>query len=166
MRPLIFSLAVISLSLCAVGQARSSSNNDGVVIQQVKNLFASSFDSRLPRVSLEYFLAYETDGAASRWVISECEKQSANRSADPRRNSSLCVRANFDLNSGGALTILIRVEKSQNEQFCRESVVSLAVTELTGTVRQIRSLSDLPMELHSVFPSKPPNDLPLPNRDS
>lgn len=159
MRRLIISLALIGFSLCALGQTRSSTKNEEAVIQHVKNLLASSFDTRLPRVSLEYFLAYETDGAPAKWIVTECEEHAA------KRNSPTCVQADFDLNNGSGLTILIRVEGSRSQNSTDSSVVSLSVTGLTGNVRQIRSLGDLPMELHRM-PSRTPKDLPLPGRVS
>lgn len=131
----------------------------------MKNLMAFTFDSRLPRVSLEYFLTYETEGASAKWIIRGCDGLSTDRNADPRRNSPICVQADFALNDGGALAILIRVEKSPNENFGDPHLVSLTVTKSTGKVRQIRSLCDLPMELHR-WPSRTPRDLPLPGRAS
>lgn len=161
----IFSLALMSLSLCALAQPRPSAKSEEAAVQYVKNVLASRFDNRLPRISLEYFLAYETNGASAKWTVSECEKPSTGASVDPPRNSPICVRADFDLKSGDALTILI----SADQQFRRESVVRLTLTELTGNVRRIRSLGDLPMELHREPPGRPlktPRDLPLPASDS
>jgi hypothetical protein len=73
-------------------------------------------------------------------------------------------RQDFDLDDGAALTILIRVEASQNGKLWEASPANLSITESTGNIRQIRRLADLPMELHW-WPSKtPPKDLPLPGR--
>ena len=166
MRRLIFALALLSFPLCASAQTGSSTKNEAAVIQHVKNLSASSFDARLPLVSLAYFLAYETEDAPARWTTTRCKEQhSAGESVDAKRNTSNCVQADFDLNNGSALTILIRVEESQSHKFSDSSVVSLSITELTGANRQIRSLGDLPMELHR-WPAKAPKDLPAPGRDS
>ena len=87
------------------------------------------------------------------------KRQAIYRNADALRNSPTCVEADFDLNDGEALTVLIRVRESQKEQLPRESLVNLMVIDLTGTVRRIRSFVDLPMELHRAFPSKIPKDL-------
>jgi hypothetical protein len=165
MRRTILSLTLISLSLCALAQTPSLSKNDEQTIQHVKSLLASSFDSRLPRVSLEYFLAYETDGAPAKWIIGGCSRQSTDNSDGVGHNRPICVQADFDLNDGGALTILIRVEESQNWKLADASLMTLTVTKSTGNFRQIRSLGDLPMELHRAFPSKIPKDLPPPSSD-
>ena len=113
---------------------------------------------------LEYFLAYETDGAPVKWIIRGCDGQSTEGNADALRNSSTCLEADFDLNDGEALTVLIHVEESQNEQLPSESLVSSTVIGLTRKVRRIRRFVDLPMELHRAFPSRTPKDL-LPPRD-
>lgn len=164
MKETFFSLALISFSLFASAQTPSSANHEGDVIQRAKNLLASSFDGRLPRVSLEYFLAYETDDAPAKWNITECKDRSAGGNAGPKRNSPTCIQADFDLNNGSALTILIGVEGTQDEKFSDAFIVSVSVTELTGSVRQFRSLGDLPMELHR-WP-RTPKDLPPPGRES
>lgn len=165
MRRPFFSFAIVGISLCALAQTRSSAKTEATAIQHLKNLSASSFDSRLPRVSLEYFLAYETNDAPAKWALTECEKQSTDGNVAQRHNSPHCIQADFDLNDGGALTIVIRVEESQNEQFSNGFLVGLTVLDVTGKVRQIRSLGDLPMELHRL-PSRTPKDLPLPSTDS
>jgi hypothetical protein len=78
-----------------------------------------------------------------------------------RRTTQLptCVEVYFDRNDGEALTVLIRVEESQNEQLPSESLVSLMVIDLTGKIRRIRSFVDLAMELHRAFPSRTRKDL-------
>ena len=162
MRRLILSLALISISFCVLAQTHASAKNDRQVIQHVKTVLASSFDSRLPRVPVEYFLAYETDGAPVKWIVRGCDGQSTPRNVDALRNAPISVEADFDLNDGEALTVLIRVEESQNEQLPSESLVSLMVIDLTGKVRRIRSFVDLPMELHKAFPSRTPKDLLCP----
>jgi hypothetical protein len=98
------SLAVIGFSLCALGQTCPSEKRDDAAIQHVKNLLAFSLDSRLPRVSLEYFLAYETDGAPARWTMTQCGKQFADGSIARGRIPSICVQADFDLDRGGMVT--------------------------------------------------------------
>jgi hypothetical protein len=139
MRRLILSLALISISFCVLAQTHSSAKNDGRVIQHVKAVWASV-----------------------KWIIRRCDRQSTDRNADALRNSPTCVEADFDLNDGEAVTVLIRAEESQNEQLPSESLASLMVSDLTGKVRRIRSFVDLPMELHRAFPSRTPKDLLCP----
>jgi hypothetical protein len=147
-----------NISVCVLAQSHSSAKNDGRVIQHLKTSLVSLFDSRLPRVPLEYFLAYETDGAPVKWIIPGSDRQSTDRNADRLRNSPTCVEADFDLNDGEAVTVLIRVEESQKEQLPSESLVSLMIIDLTEKVRRIRRFVDLPMELHRAFPSRSQED--------
>jgi len=120
----------------------------------VKTALASSFESRLPR--------YETDGVPVKWIIPGCDGQSTDRRVSARRNSPICEEADFDLSDGETLTVLIRVEESQNEQLPSESLVSLMAIDLTGKVCRIRSFVDLPMESHRAFPSRAHKDLVRP----
>ena len=101
----------------------------------------------------------QTDGAPVKWIVRGCDRQSTARNADALRNSPISVEADFSLNDGEALTVLIRVEESQNEQLPSESLVTLMVIDLTGKVRRIPGFVDLPMELHRAFPSRAPTDL-------
>lgn len=165
MRRSIISLGLIALALCAWAQPPSPTINERAAIEQAKNLPASSFDSRLPRVPLEYFLAYEVSGAPGKWMVAECEKQPNNPSVGTKHNSALCVRTEYELKNGDFLTLLIFLGEAQNGEPDGEAIVRLTVG---GHVRQFRSLGDLPMELHRPpykGPSKTPRDLPSPARD-
>jgi hypothetical protein len=170
----IFSLAVLSLSLCASAQPRSSDNSTQAAIRYVKTLSTSSFDSRLPRISFADFLSYETGSVQGKWAIVECEKQIVPERNYANQDVTTCVQADYDvkrtehldrparsLSRGGLLTILISVETSKNGQFRGEAILNLAVTDATGAVHQIRNLADLPMELHRP-PPRTPKDLPVP----
>lgn len=43
-------------------------------IQHVKNLQVSSLDRNLPKVTLEFFLKYEGEGAPIKWSMSNCDQ--------------------------------------------------------------------------------------------
>jgi hypothetical protein len=173
MRRTIFSLAVLSLSLCASAQPRSSGNSAKAAIRYVTTVSTSSFDSLLPRISLADFLSYETGSVHGKWATVECETRTAPAADYARQDFPTCVQADYDLKptkhldapvrslSGGFVTILISVETCKNGQFRGEVILNLAVTDATGTVHQIRNLADLPMELHRPLP-RTPKDLPFP----
>ena len=174
MRRTIFSLALLSLSLCASAQSHSSHNSTQVAIRYVKTLSTSSFDSRLPRISLADFLSYETGSVQGKWAIVECEKQTVPARDYANQDFPTCVQADYDvkpteqletparsLSGGGLVTILVGVKTSENSQFRGEAILNLTFTDVTGAVHQIRSLGDLPMELHRP-PPRIPKDLPVP----
>jgi hypothetical protein len=174
MRQTIFSLAVLSLSLCSSAQPRRSDNSTQPAIRFVKTLSTSSFDSRLPRISLADFLSYETGSLQGKWAVVGCEKQTVPAADHANQDLVTCVQADYDvkrseldtpgwwsLSGGGLVTILVAVKTSTNGQFRADAILNLAFTDVTGVVHQIRNLADLPMELHRLAP-RTPKDLPVP----
>ena len=174
MRKTILSLAVLSLSLCASAQPRSSDNSTQGAIRYVKTLSTSSFDSRLPRISLADFLSYETGSLQGKWAIVECEKRTVPARDYANQDFPTCVQADYEvkrtehletparsLSGGGLVTILVGVKTSENGQFRSKAILNLTFTDVTGAVHRIRNLDDLPMELHRP-PPRTPKDLPVP----
>src|SRR5271166_2912373 len=97
MRQTIFSLAVLSLSLCASAQARSSDNSAKAAIRYVKTVPTSSFDSRLPRISLADFLSYETGSVEGKWATVECDTRATPASDYAKQKFPTCIQADYDL---------------------------------------------------------------------
>ena len=174
MRQAIFILAVLSLSLCDSAQPRTSDNSAQAVIRYVKTLSASSFDGRLPRISLADFLSYESGSVQGNWAVVECEKRATTAGNYAKRDSPTCVQADYDLkpaehldgparslSRGGVVAILISVERAKDGHLGGQAILKLAVTDSTGTVHQIRNPADLPMELHRP-PPRTPKDVPFP----
>jgi hypothetical protein len=173
-RPLTSSLAILSLSLCALAQPRSSQNSAQAAIRYVKTLLTSSFDNRLPRIPLEDFLSYETGSVQGKWAIVKCEKRTTPAGDPAYQEFPTCVQADYDVkptehvdtpgrsvSGGGLVTTLISVKTSKNGQFRSGAILNLAFTDATGAVREIRNLVNLPMELHRP-PRRIPKDLPVP----
>lgn len=168
MRRAILSLGLMAGSLGVLAQPPSSAISEQTVVQHAKNLLTSSFDSRLPRIPLEYFLAYETSDEHGKWTVTECDKLSNHVDGNSKRKDTRCIGADYELNSGGVLTLLIAFDDVRNGQIGDGSILRLTITE-TGVGRQIRSLGDIPVELHRVpptIPSRMPRDIPPPARDS
>jgi len=165
MRLAILSLGLLAFSLGALAQSPSSTIRERAAVLHAKNLLVSSLDSRLPRISLEYFLAYEAEGVPGKWAIVKCD----NQSKQPNVSPVLCVKTDFELKNGNYLTLVIELEGTQNGKFTGEKMVRVTVNNPTGEVRQVQNLGDLPMALHrrpSKAGSRPPRDLPPPARDS
>ena len=97
MRQATFSLAILSLSLCASAQPRSSDTSTQSAIRYVKTLLTSSFDSRLPRITLEDFLSYETGSARGKWTIVECQKRTASTGDQASQDRPTCVQVDYDV---------------------------------------------------------------------
>jgi hypothetical protein len=62
-------------------------------MRYVKTLSTSSFDSRLPRISLADFLSYETGSLQGKWAIVECEKQTVPARNYANQDFPTCVQA-------------------------------------------------------------------------
>ena len=116
----------------------------------------------------------ETATAIGTCAVVECEKRTGPAGDYAKQEFPTCVQAAYDvkpsehldtparsLSRGGLVTVLINVEMSDNGQFRGAAILNLAVTDATGVVHQIRSLGDLPMELHRP-PPRTPKDLPVP----
>jgi hypothetical protein len=161
MRQALLSLGFLSLTVFSFAQPRPSTRTENDAVRHVKKLLVSSFDARLPNVSFEYFLEYETEGAPITWEAADCGKESAKPTIKPNPLTQTCIQADVDLTTGGAVTVIVSVAAFTDGRFGDAALVSMTVTELTGNVRHVSALGDLPMELHRP-PSRVPKDLPIP----
>jgi hypothetical protein len=62
-----FGVWLLLLAPCLCGQSPSANTQEKAALLIAKYLLVSSFDGGLPRVSLEFFLNYEADGAKVNW---------------------------------------------------------------------------------------------------
>ena len=131
------------------------------VIRRVKTVDVSWLDRGLPKVTLEFFLKYEGEGAPIRWQVSNCDQLNGNRLIDRERDGSICVEADIDLKGDRSATVVVSVGTLKTGPVSVPTVFSVTVTDPTGMVHAVRRLSDLPMGLHRPLP-KSPRDLPLP----
>jgi len=126
-------------------------------IQPVKTLLISSLDRSLPKVTLEFFLKYEGEGAPIKWEVNDCDE----KTRDHGRDSAMCIQADIGLKDGRAATILVSVGTFKRGQLDVPTVYGVRVTYPGGTIHRLDRLSDLPVELHRP-PPKGPKDLPAP----
>ena len=130
-------------------------------IKHVKSLQVSSLDGSLPKVTLEFFLKYEGEGAPIKWSMSNCDQLKGNPVTDHDRNAAICVEAEADLKGNRSATVAVSLGKPGTRPPTVPSVFSVTVTDQNGSTREVRRLGDLPMELHRPLP-KEPRDLPFP----
>ena len=131
------------------------------VIRRVKTVEVSSLERGLPKVTLEFFLKYEGEGAPIRWLLSDCDQLNGNRFIDRERDASICVEADIELKGDRSATVVVSVGTLNTGPVGVPTVFRVTVTDPTGMVHDVRRLSDLPLELHRPVP-KSPGDLPLP----
>ena len=77
-------------------------------LQHAKSALVSSLDSSLPKVSLEFFLNYESGGADIRWEVNDCGEQTGNPAMDRENDPPMCVEADFAKDQTG-VTVMVSV---------------------------------------------------------
>jgi hypothetical protein len=157
----LFCMWFLFLVVCVWGQTSPASKTEQSAIQRVKNMLVSSFDRSLPKVSLEFFLKSEGEGAPIGWRVNDCGKPTGKPKADQERVFGKCVIVDMELENGRAVTVLISVGTFKSGLVGSPALFSVTITDPTGFIRQVPHLSDLPAELHRPQ-RKGPRDLPLP----
>ncbi len=115
----------------------------------------------MPKVTLEFFLKYESSGAPIRWEATDCGQQSGDASADRDdrdRDIPTCVEADFDANRR-AVNLMVAVGSMKKGLSKTPALFSATVTDIDGQLHSLRRLSDLPKELNRPLP-RTPRDLP------
>jgi hypothetical protein len=153
---------IFVLSSCPLwGQNSYTNKAEEVTIDRVKTLLVSSLDRELPRVTLEFFLKYEGEGAPIKWQTSNCNRPKGNPITDRDRDPIACVEADVHLKEGRSARVVVSLGRVGRHPADAATVFSVMVTDQNGATHDVRRLSDLPAELHRPLP-KSPRDLPLP----
>jgi len=159
-RDTAFFSGIVLVLLGSLASAQNSFKHEPEVgtIKRARNLLVSSLDDRLPKVTLEFFLQYEAEGAPIRWSVENCDQQDRNRVA------SICVHAEVALKQNRSATVVVSLGEVGTRSANAPSISSVTVTDQSGSVHEVPRLGDLPMELHRRLPSLPrsPRDLPPP----
>jgi len=142
----------------------SPNKTDEAAIQRAKSALASSLDSSLPKVSLEFFLNYEAGGTPITWQVTDCHEQTANPSLDHGNSSDMCVEADLTKDQT-AVSVLISVGTFEKGLSGVPAFFSASVSGPNGRTHSLRRLGELPKELHRPAP-RMPRDLPLPSSTS
>jgi hypothetical protein len=159
MRQTVLMLLFPLLTFRMSAQTPSPENPEVSAIQRAKNLTVSSLDRSLPKITLEFFLKYEGEGAPIKWDVTDCGELPRDTAADQGRGPAMCVQAAVGLKDGRAATILVLLGMSTRSPMKVPSVFSIRVTYPDGTTHRLPRLGDLPVELHRPLP-KGPKDLP------
>lgn len=142
------------MSSCLAARSESSAKRDQAIIERTKNILASSFDSRLPKVTLEYFLQYESGGASIAWEVNDCGEQTGNPNADEGRDFPICVEADFDANHFN-VTLMIAVGTVKTGMSGRATLFSAVASDVNGHTHPMPKLGDLPAVVHRPMPRQP-----------
>ena len=156
---MILRLCVLLVVSVAAAQGQSIGKTEQAALQRAKSALVSSLDSSLPKVSLEFFLNYESGGADIRWEVNDCGEQTGNPATDRGTDSPMCVEADFTKDRTD-VTVMVLVGTFQKGPSGKPALFGVTVHSPSGRVHSLR-LGDLPKELHRPAP-RMPRDLPLP----
>jgi len=148
------SMRRVLIALCLLSSgvlAQSASSEKHAIIERTKKLMASSFDSRLPSVPLEYFLNYENSGANIVWEVNDCGGQAARSRTDAGRDFPICVEADFDANHYN-VTLMFAVGTLRTGTSRRATLFSAVASDVGGKTYPMRQLGDLPEVVHHPVP--------------
>lgn len=160
MRHIVVSCLFVVLTGCLWAQSTPADKTERAAIQRAKSALVSSVDSSLSKVSLEFFLNYESSGADIHWEVNDCGEQTGNPSTAHGNDSPMCVEADFDKDHA-AVTVLVSVGTFQKGASGAPAFFSATVSDPSGRSHSLRRLGDLPKELHRP-PRGMPRDLPVP----
>lgn len=155
----ILSLYFLLLASSLWAQGPSLGKTEQAALQRAKSALVSSLDSSLPKVSLEFFLNYESGGADIRWEVNDCGEQTGSSGTDRGSDSPMCVEADF-MKDHTDVTVTVSVGTFQKGPSGKPALFGVAVHGPSGRVHSIR-LGDLPKELHRPTRGMP-RDLPFP----
>lgn len=156
MRSGVLSLAFVLLA-SSLWALRPNQEKEEAAIRRVKTVDVSSLDRSLPKVTLEFFLKYEGEGAPIQWRAGDCDSLSGNPLVD---HELICVEADLVLKTDRSATIIVSVGTLKTGLVDNPALVSVMTTDATGMTHAVR-LIDLPRELHRPQP-KSPRDEPFP----
>lgn len=160
MRRIILTFWFLLLTGCLWAQKPRANEPEQEAIQRAKSTLVSSLDSSLPKVSLEFFLNYESGGADLRWQVNDCGEQTGNPPTDRGNDSPMCVEAHFAKNQAD-VTVLVSVGTFQKGPSGAPALFKVTVRSPSGKIHSLRRLGELPKELHRPAHGMP-RDLPVP----
>jgi hypothetical protein len=155
------SIVLVILMVLSLLPARAWENADTLDIENARLLLVSSLDSSLPKVTLEFFLKYEGEGAPIHWSTSLCDSTTGEDLRERDKSSVNCVRAEVALKESRSVVVVLAMAKPRGHTYVAPNVIRVSVKNSNGWTNVLRGLSDLPAELHRPLP-KSPRDLPLP----
>ncbi len=159
MRGLIL-IGFLLLFASSWAQVSTPTKQEKAAIERAKNQLVSSIDHSLPKVTLEFFLQYESGGAPITWEVNDCGEQTGNPATDQGRDFPMCVEADFEKDHT-AVSVMLSVGTSKKGPVGTPALFSVSVAEQNGASRPLRHLGDLPKELQRPL-RKSPRDLPAP----
>ena len=142
----------------ATAQRSPRDKTDRAAIDYARSLLVSTLDRNLPKVTLEFFLENESDGARIQWEVNDCGEQTGSPEVDRGRDFPMCVEAEVFLKDQRSLNVSVTVGTFKKGVDGKPFVWGVMLTETDGEVRSIL-LRAIPMELHRPE-NRAPKELP------
>jgi hypothetical protein len=145
---------LLLFSVCSLWSQRPHTGaTEEAMIKHVKNVDISSLDHSLPRVTLEFFLQYEGEGAPIKWSVVNCDRLRENPATEHEQDADICVKADIELKDNRSATVVVLPGKGTGTRSATvPSLLRVTVTSRDGLTHDIRQLRDLPMELRRPLP--------------
>jgi hypothetical protein len=138
------------LTSCLWAQPSADDKEGHSTIEYAKKMHVSSIDARLPKVSLEFFLNYESEGSPIHWELNYCGEQTGNPSEDQGRNFPVCVEADFDVHHR-SVSVVVAIGTPNQGDRRTPSFFSGTITAPDGASHSFGRLGDLPAQLRRRF---------------
>ena len=149
---------MLTASLSA--QSSPADKTEKAAIERAKATLVSSLDRSLPKITLEYFLKYESSGAPIRWEVNDCGEQTGDPASDRNRDFPICVEADFKVQNR-TVSVVVAVGSIAKGVTRSPELFGVTIADPGGLVHSIKELGRLPAELHRPLP-RSPRDAPQP----
>jgi hypothetical protein len=147
-----FCFILLPACLCAHRHAKTADP----AILRAKNVLISAFDRNLPRITLEYFLTYESGGAPVEWEVIECRERSRSSGAGLSGDFPTRVQATIDdVHAQRNVAVVVDVRSSEEESSGSIGSRNVTITDENGRVHSVRLIS-LPAVIHRLWPKPHP----------
>lgn len=150
----VYCFGLLLLITGSWAQSSPPEKSEKEAIERAKAVLASSLDRSLPKITLEYFLQYESKGGTIHWEASDCGEQTGNPAADRGRDFPICIAADFEVEHR-SVTVMVAVGTTGKGVTGTPELFSATVTDADGVVHAIKHLGSLPAELHRPLPRSP-----------
>jgi hypothetical protein len=146
MKHIMAVITALVVAILACAEAPPLSKRDKLAIERAKNVLVSSFDKRLPKVTLEYFLTSESNDGRVEWEVNDCGEQSGNPAVDRGRDFPLCAQATVSGRELRTVTVMVGVGTYKKGIAGTPGLYGVTVSDENGD-RAVK-LFDVPAEMH------------------
>ncbi len=145
-------LMVILCTATVLAHAQTSPDSklEQAAITRAKATLVSQLQPGAPKVTLEYYLQTQTGGGAKiKWEMNDCGEQTGDPADRNIVDPPTCVEADVEPARGGKLTVFIAVGSAKTGIKGKPKVFYISFKDAKGTVKELRRLSQIPLEMQN-----------------